>query len=65
MDKTVRDWSGRKIVRKRPDPLVRRMGLEPTRLLLRQDLNLVRLPIPPPSPEVEGLILPEQGQDVV
>jgi len=53
MDKTVRDWNGRKIVRKRPDPLVRRMGLEPTRLLLRQDLNLVRLPIPPPSPEVE------------
>ncbi len=45
--------------------MVRRMGLEPTRFLLRQDLNLVRLPIPPPSPKVEVLILPEQGQRVV
>ena len=45
--------------------MVRRMGLEPTRFLLRQDLNLVRLPIPPPSPEVEAMILPERGQEVV
>ena len=41
-------------VRKRPEPLVRRRGLEPLRFLQRQDLNLVRLPISPPSPDAKA-----------
>ena len=37
--------------------VVRRRGLEPLHLLRRQDLNLVRLPISPPSPADSSQLL--------